>query len=394
MASAHVNNMFNYSLAPNSVTKFTLFRGVTDYTNLAQFDLYETGYSFLICLQIPVFLDKLGNFSQSTGGYKTLIDNYRHIIEWEFRGAQGIEDITSDVAPISNGITDINIITKVNEQGGSTFTMNYFERSGSILTKVNELFLRGIKDPKTQVKRYNGLLVEPFSLRNNFQFNNNDLTANTKSIDSTNDSGNVKNTVMQESGYQYEIFHFLLIITDNTCLNVERAYLLACCQPNTANTNIYNVTRGEIQFQELGLQFNGIPLPGRIVTHKAVNFLRYINDHTCFDEMEYGYRVMDESDYMGNNYLNYHRNIERKGSGNQEIRSTVEKDMRVTTYAGSGLFNSKGYQGIEQTDRDGIVTPTTSPSTSNEWNYNSSIASMSTVSRDDMETQEADGGGD
>lgn len=354
---ASVNNMFNYSLAPNSITKFTLFRGVTDYTNLAQFDLYETGYSFLICLQIPIFLDKLANYSQMTGGYAMLVHNYRHIIEWEFRGAQGLEDISSDVSPISNGISDINVITKVNEQGGSTFTMNYFERSGSIITKVNELFLRGIKDPKTQVKRYNGLLVEPFNLRNTYKtttdFNgmkgsNEDVSSHTRS-----------NTVMQESGYQYEIFHFLLIITDNTCLNVEKAYLLACCQPNTANTSIYNVTRGEIQFQEMGVQFNGIPLPGRIVTHKAVNFLKYINDHTCFDEMEYGYRALDESDYSGRKvHANYHNSIEMAGSAGDEIRSTTEADMLVTDYQNaSKLFNEKGYQGVDR-ELDGVVKTT------------------------------------
>lgn len=350
---ASVNNMFNYTLSPNSVSKFTLFRGVTDYTNLAQFDFYETGYSFLICLQIPVFLDKLEDFSQSNGGYRMLIQNYRHIIEWEFRGAQGLEDITSDVAPISNGITDLNVITKVNEQGGSTFTMNYFERSGGIITKVNELFLRGIKDPKTQVKRYNGLLTSPFELRNNYTTANQASKAKDTSNSSTSKAR--KNTTMQESGYQYEIFHFLLIITDNTCLNVERAYLLACCQPNTANTSIYNVTRGEIQFQEIGVQFNGIPLPGRVVTHKAVEFLKYINDHTCFDEMEYGYRVMDESDY-NNDDKNYHKIVEQLGSGGNEIRSTVEKDITITGYENDKpLFNSVGYQGVD-TNLDGIVS--------------------------------------
>ena len=324
---------------------------------MAQFDLFETGYSFLICLQIPVFLDKLEDFSQSTGGYATLIQNYRHIVEWEFRGCQGLEDITSDVAPISNGITDINIITKVTEQGAGTFSMSYFERSGSILTKVNELFLRGIKDPKTQVKRYNGLLTAPFDLRNTYgndangtYQNENFANGAAERSDKQTLSATRGNTTMQESGYQYEIFHFLLIITDNTCLNVERAYLLACCQPNTANTSIYNVTRGEIQFQELSLQFNGIPLPGRIVTHKAVEFLKYINDHTCFDEMEYGYRVMDESDYNGSNYQTL---TEKEGSGGAEIRSTVEHDMSVGTYSNQ-YFNSKGYQGLE-VKPDGII---------------------------------------
>ena len=54
-----VSNIFNNTLSPRDVTKFTLFRGVTDFTNLQQFDLYETGYSFLICLDIPKFLSKL-----------------------------------------------------------------------------------------------------------------------------------------------------------------------------------------------------------------------------------------------------------------------------------------------------------------------------------------------
>lgn len=275
-----VDNIFQDTLAPTPVTQYTLFRGVTDYTNLAQFDLYETGYSFLICLQIPTFLDKLCSMSQETGGYKTLIDNYRHIIEYEFRGAQGIEDITSETSPLSNGITDLNIITRVTEQGGSSFTMNYFERSGSIITKTHELFLRGIKDPRTQVKRYNGLLRGRLTSRGNTQ-----ETSNSSS-----------NNLMNDKGYQYEIFHYLLIVTDNTALNVEKAYILASCQPSIANTSIYNVTRGEIGFNEMAVQYNGIPISGKIVNSKACDFLEYINENTCFDEMEFGYQILGDNE--------------------------------------------------------------------------------------------------
>ena len=59
MSKETVSNIFNNTLSPRDLTKFTLFRGVTDFTNLQQFDLYETGYSFLICLDIPKFLSKL-----------------------------------------------------------------------------------------------------------------------------------------------------------------------------------------------------------------------------------------------------------------------------------------------------------------------------------------------
>lgn len=261
-----VNNIFSNTLSPRPVTQYTLMRGVTDYTNLAQFDLYETGYSFLVSLQIPTFLDKL---TANNSEYKTLVDNYRHILEYDFRGAQGIEDITSETSPLTNGISDLNIITRVTEQAGSSFTMNYFERSGSLITKTHELFLRGVKDPRTQVKRYNGLLR---GRQGRTGINN----------------------IMTDKGYQYEVFHFLLIVTDNTALNVEKAYILASCQPAIANTSIYNVTRGEISFSEIPVQFNGFPIPGRIVTQKAVDFLDYINDMTCFDEMEYGYQILGD----------------------------------------------------------------------------------------------------
>ena len=277
MATEGLTSIFTNTLSPNPVTSYTLFRGVTDYTNLAQFDLYETGYSFLVLLQIPYFMERL---QEQNDDYDSLITNYRHIIEYEFRGAQGIEDITGETSPLQNGITGLNILTKVTEQGGSSFSMNYFERSGSVITKTHELFLRGVKDPKTQVKRYNGLLQSPLTNRNKAISNMQYETANVGG--------------MNDKGYQYEIYNFLLMITDNSALNIEKAYILASCQPALANTSIYNVTRGEIQFSEMAVQFNGIPLPGRVVSKKAQEFLNYINQYTCFDEMDFGYQILEK----------------------------------------------------------------------------------------------------
>jgi hypothetical protein len=321
-----VNNIFDNTLAPNPVTSYTLFRGVTDYTNLAQFDLYETGYSFLVLLQIPIFMDKLQALSQEKGGYQSLIQNYRHIIEYEFRGAQGIDDITGDTSPLTNGLTDLNIITRVTEQGGSQFTMNYFERSGSIITKTHELFLRGVKDPRTQVKRYNGLLTEPLTNRSN----------QVQGATTTQANGNTSQNLMQDKGYQYEVFHFLLIVTDNTALNVEKAYILASCQPTIANTTIYNVTRGEIQFQEMGVQFQGLPIPGRIVNQRAVEFLKYINQHTCFDEMDFGYNILSPDALAtaagtNGNSGSYVEAIEAKNSGGTAISSPTVDSLNQTS---------------------------------------------------------------
>ena len=272
MATEDTTNIFSGTMTPQEVQQFTLMRGVTDFSNLNQYDLYETGYSLLICLSIPTFLQKAKALNEN---YKMLINNYCHIIEYDFRGCQGIEDITSDPSPLTNGINELNIITKVNEQAATSFSMNYFERSGSIITKTHELFLRGIKDPRTQFKRYLGLITGPRS----------------------DTSSNNANSTRLEASFQNEVFHYLLIVTDNTGYNVEKAYILASCQPSTANTSIYNVERGQIGFQEMSIQMNGIPLSGRIVNEKSKEFLKYINAHTCFDEMQFGYDIFSDSKY-------------------------------------------------------------------------------------------------
>ena len=61
--------------------------------------------------------------------------------------------ITGEAAgEITNGIRSIQLINKVTKASNSNFSLQYYERSGSILTKAHELYLTGIKDPDTQVK--------------------------------------------------------------------------------------------------------------------------------------------------------------------------------------------------------------------------------------------------
>ena len=273
MATEDTTNIFSDTISTTDVQAFTLMRGVTDFSNLAQYDLYETGYSFLINLSIPKFLKNAKSLSDE---YKKLINNYCHIIEYDFRGMSGIDDITSDTGALTNGINELNIITRVNEQGGGQFSMNYFERAGSTITKVHELFLRGIKDPRTQFKRYNGQIKEHRSDAN-----------------STNGGKNTLN-----ASYANEVFNYMLIVTDNTGFNVEKSYIIASAQPTSANTSIYQVERGQIGFSEIPVNMNGFPITGRVVNNKAAKMLTYINQATCFDEMEYGYNILtkDNSD--------------------------------------------------------------------------------------------------
>ena len=271
-------NIFSNTMTPREVTSFTLMRGVTDFSNLQQYDLFETGYSFLVCLQIPKFLEEARKLCTP---YANLIDSYKHIIEYDFTGAQGIEAMTTETGALTNNIDTLNIITRVTEQGGTNFSMNYFERSGAIITKTHELFLRGIKDPRTQLKRYLGIINGPRT---------SSTEKSTKSTITVN--GKQVSISPMEASYHNEVFHYLLIVTDNTGYNVEKSFILASAQPSQANTDIYNVTKGEIGFSQFAVQMNAFPITGRLVNQKASKLLEYINAATCFDEMEFGYNIL------------------------------------------------------------------------------------------------------
>lgn len=264
---AEISNIFQGQMTPKDVTKYMLSRGVVDYSALEQFNNYETGYGFLFVLEIPQFLKKL---RLENDEYDALINNYTHVLEYDFRGLSGFEDISVDTSELNDGINNINVITRVNMQAGSQFSMRYYERSGSLMTKVHELFLRGVKDPRTQVKRYNGLLKTGGQ------------------------------TSVLEAGYENEVFQFLYINTDNTARKIEKAYLIVAAQPQSAETSMYEYTKGDIGWRELNVQFSGYPITGPAITAKGQEFLDWLNENTIFDEARFGYEALDDMPTPGN----------------------------------------------------------------------------------------------
>jgi hypothetical protein len=268
-----VNFIFDGTKEIRDLTQYALFRGVTDWANLHQFNQFESGYGMLIVLTIPNFLKALAAKSDK---YQKLIDTYVHVLEYEFRGLDGIDNMTSDTAELTNGVKSINVINKVNSQSGSTFTMRYFEKSGSIMTKVHELFLRGVKDPTTQVKHYHGLIED----------------------------GTIK-----EPGFDQEVFSFLYIVTDNTLMNVEKAFYIVAAQPTNADLNIYNIERGDIGFKELSVEFSGFPITNTIINRKAQSLLDWVRKGTIWDESEMTYSGVT-------NMAPYNKVLRPNGEGN------------------------------------------------------------------------------
>jgi hypothetical protein len=281
---------------------------------MAQWNRYEKGYYFLTVVDIPEFLKKLG---QNNSEYGALINTYVHILEYEFRGLSGLEDMTGETAEISDGISTVNMINKVTMQSASTFSMNYNERSGSVLTRVNELFLRGVKDPRTQIKHYNGLI----------------------------DAGIMSH---DEVGFESEVFKFLYFTTDNTALHVEKAYYIVAAQPTKAELSMYSGEKGTYEYPELSMEFSGYPITGPKVDNVAQTILNHITSSNAgnyrFHKDSSGVDLTNDTTY-GFQYAGVYDN--RSGSSG------------IAQKGGWNTNNSSNYASKEASSRWSLSTSST-----------------------------------
>lgn len=234
-----ISRLFANTKGFKDVTQYNLMRGVPDFGSLVQFNPYETGYAAFIICEIPKFMEMLARIDTS---YKSLIDNWCHIIEYEFKSFDGLQDMSADTIQLGDDLNNINVINKVNMQSASEFTLVYDEKSGSPLTKFAKLYLSGIKDPRTQVKTYHGLI----------------------------------HSGLMEPGFENEVFTFLYIATDNTMREVEAAYLLIGCQLNSADLDMYNYTKGDINKRDVNVKFSGYPVTSSAVEGCAKDMLTYL----------------------------------------------------------------------------------------------------------------------
>lgn len=284
-------NGLNYVKMPRSVTEYTLMKGVTDFSNLKQFDVFESGYSFITVVAVPKFMDILASKDTRV---RNLQDGFTHIIEGEFRGLSGIPDITADAGTLTNGVNEMQLINNVTMDTSIGVEMTFWERSGSLITNYLNYYLTGIKDPYSKAKTYHGL---------------------------------VGNEVL-DPGADYETFTFLYYVTDNTCRKIEKAYLLANAQPTAApNSQLYNSQRGQIDFQEINVTFNCFPIIGDQVNKYAAMML----ENDLSEDAGNRRLILDSNDYKWNVYQD---RVENNGlvsdiATNSSLSNSVEEKYKA-----------------------------------------------------------------
>ena len=222
-----------YTKKARSIAEYSMMRGVTDFSNAAQFNLFESGYSHLCVISRPKFLTELGKEDEEVAN---LVNTFCYILEYEFKGLDGIEDITADSLEVTDGISTLNVVGKVNKQSASEISMNFTEKSGSIITNFLRYYLEGIKDPRTQAKTYHGLIKEG----------------------------------KMAGGFENEVFNLLYMVTDNTMLGLEKAYLLCNAWPTKVPTSIYNSEKGSIEKKDVDLSWQCFVIDGPEVDQRAL----------------------------------------------------------------------------------------------------------------------------
>lgn len=233
--------MKTYTKRPYSLAQFTMMRGTIDYTNPEQFNFYESGYSYLIVLSRPKFIEMLADEDTEVAN---LLNLFCFILENEFRGLSGIEDIQSEALEFTDGINTIATLGKTTQQSNSEVTMSFTERSGAALTRFIEYYLKGCKATRTQAKTYHGLIKD----------------------------GKLA------GGFENEVFNLLYMVSDNTLMGLEKAYLLVNAWPNKAQTSIYESEKGTIEMKQIDIPFTCFVMDGEEVNRRALKMLAYINE--------------------------------------------------------------------------------------------------------------------
>lgn len=269
----------NYTIKPKNLTQYTALRGVVDFSQIGQFDQFETGYSYLSVIKMPRFLEVL---AEQRTDVAQMVNSFKHMLEYEFRGLTGLPNLTTNTFTITDGANEQQMINDVVRDTAVELSSSYFERRGSLITKFTEYYLTGIKDPMSKAKTYHGL---------------------------------IKNGLL-EPGLENEVFTFMYYVTDNTYLRIEKAYLLANVQLTQAETSMYDSEKGQIQNKEITLNWRCFPITGVEVDKAAKALLEDINGVNvsnmdsagnvqyrvtktdgvaALDSADYKYGILDES---------------------------------------------------------------------------------------------------
>lgn len=244
---------------------------VTD-QNLDQLTPYIPGIARLFMHKEPVFMQIA--FPDET-------DNFKSYIETGYKSVQGINDLSASAEAIQGGWANqsYEILTSVEDQTNE-ITIALYEQTGSPVREFLELWLTGVRDPRSGVAHYHGVVETPANISTGLA----DTDGTYSKLAGQNSLGNGKIFVPYcERNHTAEFIYYDL---DPTAHYIEYACMFAHAFPKNVNKDYFNYNSGERSPVETQVQFSVMKYESRYINDLAIHYL-------IKDQLEYNYLNFD-----------------------------------------------------------------------------------------------------
>ena len=242
-------NDFSYFIAGIDVTQ----------QNLDQMTPYIPGISRIFMHRTPLFMEL---------GFKDMTRQFKSLIETGAKAVGGIGDTTVNTTSIDGGFNgqSFDMISKTSDDSNQ-LSMTVYEMAGSPVRVYLDTWVNGIRDSRSGVSHYHGLVETP---------------------DKEASNGYIP---YSEKNHTAEFIYYTL---DPTAHYLEYACMWAHCFPASVPKDHLNFTSGSREGVEMNLNFYGTKYESRYINDIAINYL-------IKDQLEY-------------NYLNFNPNIKKSDS--------------------------------------------------------------------------------
>lgn len=240
-------------------SNFSYFLGGIDVTdqNLDQFTPYIRGVS-------RIFIHKLPPFLFSNPDYKDMSKRFKSYLETGYTSVDGIGDISVDFTDFEGGFAGQRYSTvSMSHDETENVTIQVYELTGSPIREYLDLWVTGVRDPRSGIAHYHGYLPN-----------------------------GTKGVKYSERNHTMEMFYVNL---DPTATNIEYVAMFAHMFPTRVPKSHLNYEKGNHDNAQLDLEF-------RTTKYES----------PAINDVGYWYIVNSQVEY---NYLDFDPGIHQGGSG-------------------------------------------------------------------------------
>ena len=248
---------------------------VTD-QNLDQLTPYIPGIARLFMHKEPIFMQV---------AFPSETDNFKSYIETGYKSIQGINDLNATAETIQGGWANqsYEILTSV-EDSTNEITIGLYEQTGSPVREFLELWLTGVRDPRSGVAHYHGVVETPQNAnsKNGEYLSADKYTMEQMGVANAKNHYASSNQIYVPYCERNHTAEFVYYDLDPTAHYIEYACMFAHAFPKGVKKDHLDYSSGERSPVEMSVQFSVMKYESRYINDLAVHYL-------IKDQLEYNY---------------------------------------------------------------------------------------------------------